>query len=95
MSRTKKQRGDDGKGAGGGTRRIEVFRPGTFTALNGQAVTYTPRDVAAGFAPPCTHPLRETPVLLLPSDTAAMAHRRKDARTPLRSAGPRGGGDPG
>ena len=32
---------------GGETRRIEVFRPGTFRALNGHVVTYTPEDVAA------------------------------------------------
>ena len=29
------------------TRRIEVFRPGTFTAMNGQTYTYTSEDVAA------------------------------------------------
>ena len=29
------------------TRRIEVFRPGTFRALNGRTVTYSAGDVAA------------------------------------------------
>ncbi len=31
----------------GDTRRIEVFRPGTFRALGGQTVSYSPDDVAA------------------------------------------------
>ena len=44
---TKQKNDVGGKGAGGKTRRIEVFRPGTFRALNGQVVTYTPDDVAA------------------------------------------------
>ena len=43
----KQKNGDGGKGGRGGTRRIEVFRPGTFRALNGQTVTYTAEDVAA------------------------------------------------
>ena len=48
MSEDNKQRNaDGGKEARSGTRRIEVFRPGTFTALNGQVVSYTAEDVAA------------------------------------------------
>ena len=39
MSRTNKR--------GAEIRRIEVFRPGVFTALNGQTVTYSAEDVAA------------------------------------------------